>query len=92
MALHALKVGVTETDYLQAERQAPTKSEYLAGQVRAMAGASRAHNRLTFHLSGLLYNSLRGRPCEAFSADMRVHIPEAQAYFYPDVVLSLIHI
>ncbi|MCL6475904.1 MAG: hypothetical protein K6U75_12735 [Firmicutes bacterium] len=44
MAMHSLKVCVPETDYLQAERQEPTKREYLAGEVRALAGASEPHH------------------------------------------------
>ncbi|GIV18657.1 MAG: hypothetical protein KatS3mg023_0408 [Armatimonadota bacterium] len=78
---------ISEAQYLQAERQSPTKSEYLAGQVFAMAGASRAHNRITFNLGGMLYAALRGKACEAYIADMRVRVAEASAYFYPDVVL-----
>ncbi|GIV15961.1 MAG: hypothetical protein KatS3mg022_1396 [Armatimonadota bacterium] len=78
---------ISEADYLQAERQAQTKSEYLAGQVFAMAGASRVHNRITFNLGGQLYAALRGRTCEAYIGDMRVKVQKASAYFYPDVVV-----
>ncbi len=78
---------ISEVQYLQAERQSPTRSEYLAGQVFAMAGASRAHNRITFNLGGILYAVLRGRACEAYLGDMRVKVSEASAYFYPDVVV-----
>ncbi|MDW8291337.1 MAG: Uma2 family endonuclease, partial [Armatimonadota bacterium] len=80
-------VYVSEVEYLQAERQASVKSEYLAGQVFAMAGASRAHNRIVFNLGGLLYTALQGRECEAYLGDMRVKIPQASAYFYPDVAI-----
>lgn len=78
---------ISESDYLEAERRAQTKSEYLAGQVFAMAGASRVHNRITFNLGGQLYAALRGRTCEAYVGDMRVKVQAASAYFYPDVVI-----
>ena len=83
----ARSVYIPESQYLEAERRAQTKSEYLAGQVFAMAGASRGHNRITFNLGGLLYTALRGRACEAYIGDMRVKVAEASAYFHPDVVV-----
>jgi len=87
MAMHSLKVHVPETDYLQAERQDPTKREYLAGEVRALAGASEPHNIIVFNLGGMLYNSLRGKPCRGYVVDMRVKVAELPAYLYPDVVI-----
>jgi len=74
-------------DYLAAERQAETKSEYLDGEVFAMSGASREHNLITWNLSGILYAQLKGRGCEAYSGDMRVHIPATGLYTYPDLVI-----
>lgn len=86
MAVHSWRL-LTEQEYLQQERQSQTKSEYLSGQIFALAGASRTHNRITFNIGGLLYNALRGRPCEAYMNDMRVRVAEVNAYFYPDVVV-----
>jgi Uma2 family endonuclease len=87
MTLHSLKVYVPETDYLQAERQEPTKREYLAGEVRALAGASEPHNIIVFNLGGILYNSLRGTPGRGYAVDMRVKVPQLPPYLYPDVVI-----
>lgn len=86
MAVHSWRL-LTEQEYLQQERQSQTKSEYLSGQIFALAGASRTHNRITFNIGGLLYNALRGRPCEAYMNDMRVRVAEVNAYFYPNVVV-----
>ena len=80
-------IYVSEAEYLQAERQAQTKSEYLAGQVFAMAGASRLHNTITLNIAGALRQSLRERGCSLFAIDMRVKVHDASAYFYPDVVI-----
>ncbi len=74
-------------DYLAAERQAETKSEYLNGDVFAMSGASREHNLIVWNLSGSLYAQLRGRGCEAYVGDMRVHIPATGLYTYPDIAV-----
>lgn len=78
---------ISESDYIEAERQAHTKSEYLAGPVFAMAGASRVHNTMTLNIASELRPSLRARGCSVFAINMRVKVRAASAYFYPDVVI-----
>jgi Uma2 family endonuclease len=56
------KPRFTPEEYLALERQAEYKSEYIGGEIFAMAGASRAHNRSTFNVAGALFNQLRGTP------------------------------
>lgn len=84
----ALASQLSTTDYLNGERQAPEKHEYIQGQIYAMAGASREHNQLVFNLAGLLHAQLRSKPCSAFVADMRVRTRPNEAYFYPDLALA----
>jgi Uma2 family endonuclease len=79
---------VSLEDYMAAERQAETKSEYLSGEVFAMSGASRQHNLIVWNLSGTLYAQLKGRGCEAYVGDMRVHIPATGLYTYPDIAVA----
>lgn len=77
----------TEEDYLIFERSSEIKHEYLAGHVYAMAGATREHNLITGNIAGELRRQLRGEPCETYSNDMRVKIPQTGLYTYPDVVV-----
>ncbi len=77
---------MSEKDYLLRERAAEYKSEYRPGRMVAMTGASRQHNRIVVNLAGALWTQLRGRPCEVFVNDMRVKVPAARLYAYPDVV------
>lgn len=72
-------------EYLAFERASETKHEFLNGEVFAMAGSSLAHNRLCANLGGLLYQRLRGGPCEAFPSDLRVLIESVGLYTYPDL-------
>ena len=65
---------VSPDEYLRLERQAEYKSEYLNGEIFAMSGASREHNLLTVNIARELSQQLRGRPCEAYTSDMRVKI------------------
>lgn len=78
---------VSLEDYLAAERQSETKNEYLDGEVLAMSGASREHNLIAWNLSAALHAQLRGRGCEAYVGDMRVHIPATGLYTYPDIAV-----
>lgn len=77
---------VTPEEYLARERRAEHKSEYVNGRVYAMTGASREHNLLALNVAAGLHARLRGRPCETYAADMRVHVPSTGMYTYPDVV------
>jgi Uma2 family endonuclease len=87
MAAPARMVYTTE-EYLALERAAETKSEYRAGQIVAMAGASRAHNRIVLNLGSELSRQLRGSSCEAFVNDLRVRVGRTGLYTYPDVVVA----
>lgn len=79
-------------EYLEWERSRDDdeKYEYVDGQVIAMAGASRAHNRIAMKFANLLFNHLEGGPCEVFQSDMKVGIRslETNRYYYPDVQVS----
>jgi len=79
---------ISAEDYLRWERQAEGRSEYHAGQIFAMAGASRRHNRIVTNLSSALNVQLQSRPCNNYSSDMRVRIGNAERYVYPDIVAT----
>ena len=78
---------VTPEEYLRRERLAESKSEYLNGEIFAMTGASRQHNRITINISSSLNLQLKGRPCETYALDMRVKVRASGLYTYPDVAV-----
>ena len=81
---------ITPEEYLAGERMASQRHEYLNGVVYAMAGASTGHNRIVANLGRTLGNQLRGKPCEAFTTDLRVRVRtrNAEFYYYPDVLVD----
>jgi Uma2 family endonuclease len=85
MTTLAHKIPVEE--YLARERQAEIRSEYLAGQIVAMSGASLQHNLIATNLIGELKSCLRKMGCRIVAGDMRVHIPACDRYVYPDLVI-----
>ena len=82
-----LKPFLSPQEYLAMERQAETKSEYYAGEVFAMAGASRKHNTIVPNLAYLLVGQLKGRSCEVYNSDMRVKVSATGLYTYPDLAV-----
>ena len=85
---HAVLTQLSEHDYLEGELGSPTRHEFVAGEVFAMAGGSKAHNLISLNVALLLRNALRGSGCQTFIADMRVHIAALSSYYYPDVVVT----
>jgi Uma2 family endonuclease len=87
MSSAAVKTRFTPEQYLALERKAAFKSEYVDGCIRAMAGASRAHNLIAVNLSREISSQLKDRPCETYAGDMRVRTGPSGLYTYPDVVV-----
>jgi Uma2 family endonuclease len=85
---HAVMTQLSEADYLDGEGASPIRHEYVAGEVFAMAGASKAHNIISGNVFVLLRAALRGSGCQTFMADMRVRIAAQSSYYYPDVVVT----
>jgi|SRR5438128_3164315 len=81
------KTYLTPDEYLAIERKAEFKSEYIDGEMVAMTGASRNHNLITINTAREISQQLKGKPCEAYSSDMRVRIPDTGLYPYPDLVV-----
>jgi Uma2 family endonuclease len=77
---------ITPEEYLEAERKAEFRSEYVDGQVYAMAGFSRRHGVIVMNIGGELRAALKGRPCQVFATDIRLQV-STRRYFYPDVMI-----
>ena len=74
-------------EYLTWERKQPFKNEYYNGQIIAMSGASRSHNRITVDITIQLGNQLMDSECEVFASEMRVRTNPIASYFYPDLIV-----
>ena len=90
MAAQAVQTYLTPKDYIALERKVMSdaetvRSEYINGEIINMPGASFAHNLITNNISGELRARLKGSKYAVFANDMRISIPTAKFYFYPDV-------
>lgn len=81
-------VRLTPQEYLDLERKAETKSEYLNGEMFPMPGSSRAHNRITLNILTDLSAQLLERPYEVYGLDMRVKVCPIGLYTYPDIAVT----
>ena len=87
MSTLAAQTYLTPQEYLDWERKQPFKNEYHKGQIIAMSGASRSHNRITVDITIQLGNQLMDGDCEVFAGEMRVRTSPEVSYFYPDVIV-----
>ena len=74
--------------YLRWEAEQPEKHEYLAGEIFAMVGVRREHALVAGAIHATLRQRLKGSPCQVFVADMKLRVDAADAYFYPDVMVT----
>lgn len=84
----AIADRISEEDYLAGERVSAVKHEYVAGEVFAMAGASKMHVTIAGNIFSALRVHLRGKPCRAYMSDMKVRVKASSAYYYPDVSVT----
>ena len=77
----------SDKDYLEFERFAQEKHEFLDGSVYAMAGESLNHSTICFNLSTIIGLQLRGKNCRGFSPNMKVATNDAGLFSYPDLAI-----
>ena len=82
MSIAATK-RITADDYLTQERLAVTKSEFLDGQVFAMAGSTAEHSLIKANAVRALGNAMADGPCRVYDSDMRVQT-NSGLFTYPD--------
>jgi Uma2 family endonuclease len=87
--MEAAVAQMSAAEYLAAELESETRHEFLAGEVFAMAGASLAHNIICGNIFVALHTALRGKPCRAFMADVKLRIEtrDGETYYYPDILV-----
>lgn len=79
---------LTEAEYLASEESGCERREFVAGHVFAMSGGTLDHNTITQNLGAALRAHLRGGPCHVFILDAKVRVGSAEAFYYPDVVVT----
>ena len=81
------KVYYSPEEYLELETAAEYKSEYCDGLIIPMAGGTPNHNQIAVNLSAARNFALKDQPYRVFTSDLRLWIPQARLYTYPDVIV-----
>lgn len=87
MGLPILKTKISVKDYLEGEKVSRVRHEYIDGEVYAMAGTSKSHNRIIKNILRRLENHLEGGECEPFIVDIKVRVEKLNRFYYPDLVV-----
>jgi Uma2 family endonuclease len=83
----------TIEQYLVCERQADERSEFVDGEIYAMAGESAAHADISMNLAVLIGGQLKGTNCRARTKDSKVRSGALKEHLgrgmvsYPDMVV-----
>jgi Uma2 family endonuclease len=78
---------VTAEAYLEIDRAAEWRSEYLDDRMYSMAGSSRTHSFLAGAIGSELSRALRGRRCGVAICNLRTGVSARGPYFYPDAAV-----
>ena len=72
-------------EYLEIENASIEKHEYYKGEIFAMSGAKVPHNMISRNFLFALGKKLRGKSCQPFGSDQRIHVEENTLFTYPDI-------
>jgi Uma2 family endonuclease len=80
--------SMTAAEYFIWEQTQTDRHEFWDGEVIAMSGGTRNHNRVSANFFRLLDDALSNRHCEVYINDVKVQIEPNRKFFYPDVVVT----
>ncbi len=78
---------VSHEAYLEADRKAEFRSEYVDGVVYAMSGGSHSHARLIARAGAVFERLLEHGNCGTSVSGLRLRIGKRNAYVYPDFMV-----
>jgi Uma2 family endonuclease len=79
---------MTAEEYLAWESHQELRYEYCDGQVFAMAGGTKNHDKIAFNLRRTLSDSVEAQGCDMTGSDVKVFVKQGVSYRYPDLVVS----
>lgn len=79
------KQKISIEEYLEIENASLEKHEYYNGEIFAMSGAKVPHVIITDNILTALKQKLKGKSCQPFGNDLRIHIQANTLFTYPDI-------
>lgn len=78
---------LTIEGYLKLEETATVRHEYVGGEIFAMVGATKRHNRIIVNISSRLLSVARGGACRVYSESVKLRVSDDVIY-YPNVMVA----
>ena len=79
---------MTADEFLAWDTTQTIKHEFVRGRVVALSGAHEAHVTLVGNVYSALRQHLKGSPCRTLATDMKLRVEAADAFYYPDVMVT----
>ena len=77
---------LTPEHYIERERKAEYRSEYLDGNLLDKTGASENHNLIVGNIAAAIHQQFRKSNSEVYVTDMRLKVMKTSSHFYPYIV------
>ncbi len=74
-------------EYLEREKRAELRHEYVGGYLYALAGASRRHNMISINILRQLADAAEGGPCRVYIENVKLQVADDIIY-YPDLMVA----
>lgn len=74
-------------EYLEREKSAEIRHEYVGGYLYALAGASRLHNMIAINILRRLSDAADGGPCRVYIETVKLQVADDIIY-YPDLMVA----
>lgn len=86
----AYKLPITAAEYLEGERGADVRHEFLDGRIYDLCGDSLRHNQIAGETALSVKAHLCSGPCRTFIESVKVQICDdlGEAFYYPDVFVT----
>lgn len=79
---------MTPAEYLGWESHQEFRYEYSDGEVFAMAGGTKHHDRIAFNLRRAIVDRADEQQCNTSGSDVKVMVQQGRFYRYPDLSVS----
>jgi Uma2 family endonuclease len=88
MGQAALNLPLSAADFLAWDATQTIRHEFVRGELRLRQGAHERHVTIAGNIAMALRQHLAGTPCRTFITDMKLRVEAADAFFYPDVMVT----
>ncbi|MEL7494545.1 MAG: Uma2 family endonuclease [Cyanobacteria bacterium J06554_11] len=79
---------MTSAEYLEWESHQEIRYEYSNGEVFAMAGGTKDHDKIAFNLRKVLDDKVETEGCDMTGSEIEVMVQDGRFYRYPDLTVG----